>query len=307
MKFATIALALATAASAVSGYKVRQIGAYNTKDYIAYLENDDGTPISPFHDVPLYPNANDDSVFNMIVEIPRGQNAKVEIQKDQEFNPFAQKVSKHDKLKFIANIYPWHGYPWSYGSIPQTWENPHVPNKEAGTKGGDNDPLDIIDISAESGFPGQVRQVKLLGGLLMVDDDTTDWKIVAIDVNDERASRYNDITDVEQKIRDDIQHWFKVYKVPQGDGENEFGYDGDFQNRQTVDHLLKESHGYWNLLINGTIKADDIETINVSVQGSKNQVKANSEECKDVPKADAEPDAKIDSDAIPTKKAWAIL
>ena len=51
--------------------------------------------------------------------------------------------------------------------------------------------VDIIDISAESGFPGQIRQVKLLGGLLMIDDDATDWKVVAINVNDERANRYN--------------------------------------------------------------------------------------------------------------------
>jgi len=34
--------------------------------------------ISPFHDVPLFANS-DKSVFNMIVEIPRWTNAKMEV------------------------------------------------------------------------------------------------------------------------------------------------------------------------------------------------------------------------------------
>ena len=52
----------------------------------------------------------------------------------------AQKVGKKKgQLKYIADIDPWHGYPWSYGSIPQTWENPYIKNEEIGTKGGDND------------------------------------------------------------------------------------------------------------------------------------------------------------------------
>ena len=34
--------------------------------------------VSPFHDVPLFADA-DKSVFNMIVEIPRWTNAKMEV------------------------------------------------------------------------------------------------------------------------------------------------------------------------------------------------------------------------------------
>ena len=34
--------------------------------------------ISPFHDIPLYANA-DRNVFNMVVEIPRWTNAKMEV------------------------------------------------------------------------------------------------------------------------------------------------------------------------------------------------------------------------------------
>ena len=28
------------------------------------------------------------------------------------------------KLRYVANVWPMKGYPWNYGAIPQTWENP---------------------------------------------------------------------------------------------------------------------------------------------------------------------------------------
>lgn len=60
-----------------SGYGVRKIGAPNTLEHRIFIEKD-GTPVSPFHDIPLY--ANDQrTVLNMIVEIPRWTNAKMEV------------------------------------------------------------------------------------------------------------------------------------------------------------------------------------------------------------------------------------
>ena len=36
-------------------------------------------------------------------------------------------------------------------------------------------------------------QVKVLGVLAMIDDGETDWKVIAIDVKDPEASKYNGI------------------------------------------------------------------------------------------------------------------
>jgi len=58
-------------------YQSRKVAAANTLEYRVYIEKD-GIPISPFHDVPLYANA-DQTVLNMIVEIPRWTNAKLEV------------------------------------------------------------------------------------------------------------------------------------------------------------------------------------------------------------------------------------
>jgi inorganic pyrophosphatase len=60
-----------------SEFTVRKVGAPHTLDFRAFIEKD-GTPVSPFHDVPLYANEQQ-TVLNMIVEIPRWTNAKLEV------------------------------------------------------------------------------------------------------------------------------------------------------------------------------------------------------------------------------------
>ena len=59
-----------------SQYKTRKVGAPNTLEHRIYIEKD-GVPISPFHDIPLYANEQQ-TVLNMIVEIPRWTNGKLE-------------------------------------------------------------------------------------------------------------------------------------------------------------------------------------------------------------------------------------
>lgn len=61
----------------MSKFTVRKIGAANTLEHRVYIEKD-GVPCSPFHDVPLYAN-DQQTILNMIVEIPRWTNAKMEV------------------------------------------------------------------------------------------------------------------------------------------------------------------------------------------------------------------------------------
>jgi inorganic pyrophosphatase len=60
-----------------SQYKTRKVGAANTLEHRIYIEKD-GVPVSPFHDIPLYANQ-EQTILNMIVEIPRWTNAKMEV------------------------------------------------------------------------------------------------------------------------------------------------------------------------------------------------------------------------------------
>jgi hypothetical protein len=60
-----------------SAYQVRKVGAPNTLEHRIYIEKD-GLPVSPFHDIPLYANQ-EQTILNMVVEIPRWTNAKMEV------------------------------------------------------------------------------------------------------------------------------------------------------------------------------------------------------------------------------------
>ena len=46
--------------------------------FFLFSANPSGNVISPFHDIPLFANA-EKTVFNMVVEVPRWSNAKMEV------------------------------------------------------------------------------------------------------------------------------------------------------------------------------------------------------------------------------------
>ncbi|KAG5459363.1 MAG: inorganic pyrophosphatase [Olpidium bornovanus] len=69
--------AAAVVRRAAMAFTTRHVGAPNSLDYRVFFERD-GAPVSPFHDIPLHPG-NDTNVYNMVVEIPRWTNAKLEV------------------------------------------------------------------------------------------------------------------------------------------------------------------------------------------------------------------------------------
>ena len=95
------------------------VGPRYTFDHRIYFEKN-GVVISAWHDIPLLASAPTASpqIFNMIVEIPRWSNAKQEVSKDENYNPIKQDIKK-GKLRFVRNCFPHHGYPFTYGAIPQ--------------------------------------------------------------------------------------------------------------------------------------------------------------------------------------------
>lgn len=58
--------------------------------------------------------------------------------------------------------------------------------------------VDVVEIGTSRGKIGQVLKVKPLAALAMIDEGELDWKIVAISLDDPRASLVNDVDDVEK-------------------------------------------------------------------------------------------------------------
>ncbi|KAJ5153352.1 Inorganic pyrophosphatase [Penicillium canariense] len=238
-------------------YTVRKIAQPHTLEHRVYIEKD-GVPVSPFHDIPLYADEGQ-TVLNMVVEIPRWTNAKQEISKDEFLNPIKQDTKK-GKLRFVRNCFPHKGYLWNYGAFPRTWEDPNAIHPETKAKG-DNDPLDVCEIGELVAYPGQVKQVKVLGVMALIDEEETDWKIIVIDINDPLASKLHDIEDVERHLPGLMRatnEWFRIYKIPDGKPENQFAFSGECKNKKYAEEVIKECSDAWEKLISGKTSAGDI-------------------------------------------------
>merc|ERR1712038_1709053 len=249
----------AAAASTMASYVTEQHGSLYSDNYRLFFKKaDDGTPVSPMHDIPLY-NDEGSKVFNMVVEVPRWTNAKMEINLKEKLNPVKQDVKK-GKLRFVANCFPHKGYIWNYGYLPQTWEDPDHVDSSTNCKG-DNDPVDVCEIGQTVHKRGEVVPVKVLGTLALIDEGETDWKMLAIDTRDPLAEKLNDIDDINTHMPGFIAatvEWFKIYKMPDGKPPNEFAFDAKPKNRDFALDLIKNLNNQWKNAMSREMGPDGI-------------------------------------------------
>lgn len=126
-------------------------------------------------------------LINVVIEIPRGSHHKYEY--DEKMHEI-----KLDRVLHSAVFYP-----TDYGFIPQT-------------RGDDGDHLDVLVIISEPSFPGCVMEVRPIGVLDMADDKGQDWKIVAVCNTDPRLKEINSLDDLDEHHKNEIQHFFEIYK-----------------------------------------------------------------------------------------------
>ena len=143
------------------------------------------TRMNFWKNIPIGDNPPD--LLNMVVEVVSGSRDKY------EYNPNWE--------TFVLNrIIPSSVvFPVEYGFIPQTMYD-------------DGDPLDIMALSFEPLEIGCVAKVKVIGCLLIEDEEGFDPKILSILVNDARFEGYEDISDVHSHELKEIQEFFETYK-----------------------------------------------------------------------------------------------
>uniref|UniRef100_A0A3P9JRE0 inorganic diphosphatase n=1 Tax=Oryzias latipes TaxID=8090 RepID=A0A3P9JRE0_ORYLA len=253
-------------------YLTEQRGHLNSTDYRLYFKTSEGRYISPFHDIPLIAESEKVCfififlvIYNMVVEVPRWSNAKMEIATKEPLNPIKQDVKK-GKLRYVANVFPHKGYIWNYGALPQTWEDPNHKDEETNCCG-DNDPIDVCDIGTQVCSSGQVIQVKVLGILAMIDEGEMDWKVIAINVKDPDAENLNSIEDVRRSRPGHLEatvDWFRKYKVPDGKPENSFGFSGQFQDKDFAIKVINLTHKHWRALVQRKANTEGIICKNIT-------------------------------------------
>jgi inorganic pyrophosphatase len=128
-----------------------------------------------------------DAELLVFVEIPAGSRNKY------EYDPEAGGIVL-DRRLFTSTTYP-----ADYGFIE-------------GTLGGDGDPLDALVLVADPTFPGCRIRARAVGVFYMTDEKGPDEKIICAPLNDPAWTRVQDIHDLEPAYRDEIEHFFQVYK-----------------------------------------------------------------------------------------------
>lgn len=125
--------------------------------------------------------------YDVVVEIPKGSRNKYEV--DHETGRVYL-----DRVLFTNFVYP-----VDYGYF----EN---------TLGLDGDPVDALVLLEYPIFPGVVVKVRPVGVLNMSDEAGSDAKVVCVQYKDPRWQHIQDIEDVPEHQRAEIEHFFTRYK-----------------------------------------------------------------------------------------------
>ena len=125
--------------------------------------------------------------YDVIVEIPKGSRNKYEV--DHETGRVFL-----DRVLFTAFVYP-----VDYGFF----EN---------TLGLDGDPVDALVLLEVPVFPGVGVKVRPVAVLNMTDEAGSDAKVIAVPYKDPRWQHIQDIDDVPEQTRKELEHFFARYK-----------------------------------------------------------------------------------------------
>ncbi|KAA8740080.1 inorganic diphosphatase [Corynebacterium tuscaniense] len=124
--------------------------------------------------------------IEVTIEIPKGSRNKYEL--DHETG----------KVYLDRYLFTPMAYPLDYGFIDETLAD-------------DGDPLDALVITPEPVLPGVIVKARPLGVFKMTDEAGGDDKLLCV-LDDVRFDHHQDISDVSDFLKDEIEHFFVHYK-----------------------------------------------------------------------------------------------
>jgi inorganic pyrophosphatase len=149
--------------------------------------------------------------LHVVVEIPKGSRNKYEW--DEELGAI-----KLDRYLFSSVVYP-----TDYGFIPETWAL-------------DDDPLDAMVCVTEPTFPGCVIPAKAIALFRMTDDHGQDDKVLCVPHNDPNWNTLDSLDDLPNRLQDEIEHFFSIYKQPEG---KQVTVDGWYPLEEALEEIEK--------------------------------------------------------------------
>ncbi len=124
---------------------------------------------------------------NVIIEIPKNSPNKYEI--DKETGLIALDRANYSSAP----------YPFDYGFVPQTlWD--------------DGDALDVIVLTTFPLNVGILVRVRPVAVMEMIDGGESDYKVIAVPVDDKRWDDVQDLADINKHNLKEFVHFFETYK-----------------------------------------------------------------------------------------------
>lgn len=160
--------------------------------------------LHPWHGVSIGPQA--PGIVTSYIEITPSDTVKYELDK-------ASGILKVDRPQLYSNVVP-----ALYGFLPQTYCDKAIAalcmNKTGTTNVmGDGDPLDILVLTEHRIVHGDVLiQAIPIGGLLMIDNQQADDKIIAVMEKDSMYGQYTDFSQLPEGVINRLIHYFLTYK-----------------------------------------------------------------------------------------------
>jgi inorganic pyrophosphatase len=153
-----------------------------------------------------------DAPVHCLVEIPKGSRNKYIW--DEQLGGI-----KLDRFLFSSVMYP-----TDYGFIP-------------GTRSPKGTPLDAMVCVSEPTFPGCVIPVRVIAVLRTKDEAGQDDKMLCVPHQDPNWSHMEQLDDLPDQLRAEIEHFFSIYKAPEGKEVEVQGWE----NREAAERLLADA------------------------------------------------------------------
>lgn len=130
--------------------------------------------------------------------------------------------------------------PALYGFIPRTYCGSRVSDLMPDSKRGDGDPLDICVLCERPITKSEVIiNVRVIGGLPMLDGGEADDKILGVMETDDVWSNVEDIEDLPKTIVSRLRHYFTTYKIlPDDPDSQDVSIDGIY-GREQAEKVVK--------------------------------------------------------------------
>ncbi len=125
--------------------------------------------------------------YEAVIEIPKGSRVKYEV--DHETG----------RVHLDRVLYTAFGYPTNYGFFDNTL-------------GLDGDPVDVLVLLDAELYPGSGLTVRPVGVFNMTDDGGSDAKVIAVLAKDPRWDWVQEVEDIPEFTRKEIEHFFEHYK-----------------------------------------------------------------------------------------------